>query len=68
MFPSYRNKSVDLLCKSTDWFLCNGNIGRWSVKFVEIKTVWHNKAQLEMAKIHAREYDTWRKTLHSAVK
>ena len=21
MFPSYRNQSVDLLCKSTDWFL-----------------------------------------------
>ena len=28
MFPSYRNQSVDLLCKSTDWFLYDGNIGR----------------------------------------
>ena len=27
MFPSYRNQSVDLLCKSTDWFLYYGNIG-----------------------------------------
>ena len=24
MFPSYRNQSVDLLCKSTDWFLYDG--------------------------------------------
>ena len=28
MFPSYRNQSVDLQCKSTDWFLYDGNIGR----------------------------------------
>ena len=27
-FPSYRNQSVDLLCKSTDWFLYDKNIGR----------------------------------------
>ena len=26
--PSYRNQSVDLQSKSTDWFLYNGNIGR----------------------------------------
>ena len=25
--PLYRNQSVDLLCKSTDWFLYDGNIG-----------------------------------------
>ena len=29
MFPSYRNQSVDLLCKSTDWFLY-GNISYFS--------------------------------------
>ena len=28
MFPSYRNQSVDLRCKSTDWFLYDGSIGR----------------------------------------
>ena len=28
MFPSYRNQSVDLFRKSTDWFLYDGNIGR----------------------------------------
>ena len=28
IFPSYRNKSADLLCKSTDWFLYGGSIGR----------------------------------------
>ena len=27
-FPSYRNQSVDLQSKSTDWFLYEGNIGR----------------------------------------
>ena len=26
MFPSYRNQSVDWICKSTDWFLFDGNI------------------------------------------
>ena len=34
MFPSYRNQSVDLLYKSTDWFLYDGNIGRYRVKWV----------------------------------
>ena len=28
MFPSYRNQSVDLQSKSTNWFLYDGNIGR----------------------------------------
>ena len=32
MFPSYRNQSVDLQSKSTDWFLYDGNIGRRRVK------------------------------------
>ena len=27
MFPSYRNQSFDLLCKSTDWFLYHEKIG-----------------------------------------
>ena len=34
MFPSYRNQSVDLHCKSTDWFLYDENIDRWRVKTV----------------------------------
>ena len=33
MFPLYRNQSVGLHSKSTDWFLHNGNIGRLRVKF-----------------------------------
>ena len=37
MFPSYRNQSVDLQSKSTDWFLCDGNIGRETVK---TPTLW----------------------------
>ena len=28
MFPSYRNQSLDLRWKSTDWFLYDGSIGR----------------------------------------
>ena len=32
MFLSYRNQSVDLQIKSTDWFLYDGNIGRQRVK------------------------------------
>ena len=28
MFPSHTNQSVDLFCKSIDWFLYDGNIGR----------------------------------------
>ena len=31
MFPAYKNKSIDLLYKSTDWFLYYGNIGRYRV-------------------------------------
>ena len=26
MFPSYRNKLIDLLCKSTDWFIYDGSL------------------------------------------
>ena len=32
MFLSYRNQSVDLQNKSTDWFLYDGNIGRKRIK------------------------------------
>ena len=27
VLPSYRNESIDLLCKSIDWFLYEGNTG-----------------------------------------
>ena len=27
VFPSYRNQSIDFLCKSIDWFLYEGNTG-----------------------------------------
>ena len=32
MFQLYRNQSLDLLCKSTDWFPYDGNNGRERVK------------------------------------
>ena len=27
VLPSYRNQSIDLLCKSIDWFLYEGSTG-----------------------------------------
>ena len=27
VLPSYRNQSIDLLCKSIEWFLYEGNTG-----------------------------------------
>ena len=39
MFPSYRNQSVEFLCKSTDWFLYDGNIGRKKVKFSQYRSI-----------------------------
>ena len=33
VLPSYRNQSIDLLCKSIDWFLYEGNTGIQWVKF-----------------------------------
>ena len=38
MFPSYRNQSVDLQSKSTDWFLYDGNIGREKVNNEDTRT------------------------------
>ena len=32
MFPSYRNQSIDLQSKSTNWFLYDGEIGRYRIK------------------------------------
>ena len=36
MFPSYRNQSVDLLCKSTDWFLYMGTLAVKGLKKVKM--------------------------------
>ena len=32
MFPPYRNQSIDLQCKSIDWFLYEGKVGMKKVK------------------------------------
>ena len=38
MFPSYRNQSVDLLCKSTDWFLYDRTLAVKGLnKFIDVK-------------------------------
>ena len=39
VLPSYKNKSIDLLCKSMDWFLYEGNTGiswvkNWNEMFI----------------------------------
>ena len=42
VLPLYRNRTIDLLCKSVDWFLYNGNTGLngkvdvWLMKTVKI--------------------------------
>ena len=47
MFPSYRNQSVDLLdlqSKSTDWFLYDGDIGRWTINPYQRSVACHIEA------------------------
>ena len=36
VLPSYRNQSIDLLCKSIDWFLYEGNTGIYWVNYEHI--------------------------------
>ena len=36
MFPSYRNQSVDLQSKSTEWFLYDENIGHYRVNINDL--------------------------------
>ena len=38
---SYRNQSVDLLCKSIDWFLYEGNTGTSWVKIKNTLQILH---------------------------
>ena len=42
----YRNQSIDLRCKSIDWFLYGGNIGRLYVKFVKINNKDRNNTTI----------------------
>ena len=46
MFPSYRKQSVDLLCKSTDWFLYDGTLAVKGLSDVvkQIKEINPNKS------------------------
>ena len=60
MFPSYRNQSVDLLCKSTDWFLYNGNIGRKGLRQL-VKRVL--RQCYECKKFHVKSYPVPQKEL-----
>ena len=43
MFPSSKKQAVDLFCKSADWLLYDGNIGRWkvnTVSFNKVNLIW----------------------------
>ena len=55
MFPSCRNQSIDSQSKSTDWFLYDGNIGRYKVNLLEFSGVFsgyrHGKIGLKLVKI-----------------
>ena len=42
MFPSYRNESTDLLCKSADWFLYEGNTAQLTYLFLLF--IYYNKS------------------------
>ena len=35
VLPSYRNQSIEMLCKSVDWFLYEGNTGIWWVNWMK---------------------------------
>ena len=59
MYPSYRNKSVDLLCKSTDLFLYDGDIGRWrmnSSAFITFSKVFAKFYRFFVVKVCTRHY------------
>ena len=69
MFPSYRNQSIDLLCKPTDWFLYEGNTGiQWvngcgfgykaDIKQQILQTFYlsHNRAMRMIQKIFTNVY------------
>ena len=43
MFPSYKNQSVDLQSKSTDWFLCDGTLVVKGIKKSDLKKVQSSK-------------------------
>ena len=45
---SYRNQSIDLLCKSVDWFLYEGNTGNWlkqKIRTLELRTQLFRREQ-----------------------
>ena len=72
VLPSYRNQSIDLLCKSIDWFLHEGNSGTYWTIFmvfsclVEAQNFGNGKSQVKMfkSKIRNLKIFIFRRYLH----
>ena len=62
MFPSYRNQSVNLQSKSTDWFLYDRNIGRLRVKFHDL--FWTVHDSYEACSLKTNVYNNFRAVTH----
>ena len=45
--PPYRNQSIDLLCKSTDWFLYKGNTGINVVKRCKVPKFYDQDCRID---------------------
>ena len=65
MFPLYRNQLVDLLCKLTDWFIYNGNIGVQTERLDTIITLDKYIAQKQLPRdvLKKRCSETWTRNL-----
>ena len=57
MFPSYKNQSIALKCKSVDWFLYEYNICFKWVKLVMILHIGKNTAK-QLKKVNSKCYDS----------
>ena len=49
--PSYRNQAIDLLCKSIDWFLHEGNT---SIKWIKLPATFNNSLAPALNQINTK--------------
>ena len=52
--PSYRNQSIDLLCKSMDWFICDRDFHHQRVKWEF--TIWQRERERQSKNARSRSY------------
>ena len=55
VLPSYRSQSIDLLCKSIDWFLYEGNTGTYWVNIL----IWTKKCLLNRLFYNMIHWSVW---------